>query len=447
MSTSRKTLAIVLAAGQGTRMRSEKPKVLHQIGHLSMLGHVLKALSDASVDKTAVVIGHNADLVRTDIAANAPDVDVFEQTERLGTAHAVLAARKAIEAFDGDHILVLYGDTPLVTADTLQAISDGLEDGSDVVVTGFHTDEPGKYGRFIMDGERLMAIREAKDATESELAITFCNGGLKGFTREHCLSILDRIDRNNAQGEYYLTDAVEIANEIGLSVSAVPISETEVLGVNDRAQLARAADLFQQRRRMDAMVSGVTLEAPETVFFAYDTQLAIDVTVEPNVVFGPGVSVGSGSQIRAFSHLEGTRVETGAVIGPYARLRPGTVVHNGAKIGNFVETKKTTVERGAKINHLSYVGDARVGEAANIGAGTITCNYDGVSKYQTNIRAGAFIGSNSALVAPVTIGEGAFVGSGSVITDDVPDHALALGRGRQVVKQRWASAFRAKRKN
>lgn len=447
MSIGRKTLAIVLAAGQGTRMRSDKAKVLHEIGGLSMLGHVLKTLNGADIEDVAVVIGHNGDTVRADLQKQAPAVAVFEQTEQLGTAHAVLSARQAIEAFDGDHVLVLYGDTPLVRTDTLMALLDGIDAGSDVVVTGFEAEVPGRYGRLIMDEDQLIAIREAKDATPDELAITFCNGGLKAFRHSQCLALLDAIDDNNAQNEFYLTDAVEIANARGLQVSAVKIAETEVLGVNDRVQLAEATRLFQNRARLNAMQNGVTLEAPESVVFSHDTELSSDVVVEPNVVFGLGVSVASGVQIRAFSHLEGARVETGAVIGPYARLRPGTHVNTGAKIGNFVETKKAVIERGAKVNHLSYIGDASIGASANIGAGTITCNYDGQSKFQTDIGAGAFIGSNSALVAPVTIGEGAFVGSGSVITDDVPDHALALGRGRQVVKPRWAGAFKAKRKN
>lgn len=443
--TARSSLMIVLAAGEGTRMRSALPKVLHEIGGRPMVGHVVAAALAAGAGRQAVVVGPGMDAVAAAVAKAAPGASSFTQAERLGTAHAVLQARAAIEA-GADDVLVLFGDTPLVTPETLQRVRGTLAEGADVAVLGFRTDRPTGYGRLLMEGGRLAAIREEKDATEAERAVTFCNAGIMGFRGAVMLGLLDAIGNANAKGEYYLTDAVEIATRRGLRVEAVEGAADEVLGVNDRAQLAEAERQFQERRRRAALLAGVTLTAPETVFFSHDTELGRDVVVEPNVVFGPGVAVASGARIRAFSHLEGARVAEGAIVGPYARLRPGADIGPDAHIGNFVEVKNAVIEAGAKANHLTYIGDARVGAKANVGAGTITCNYDGFGKYRTEIGAGAFIGSNSSLVAPVRIGDGAYIGSGSVVTDDVPADALAVGRGRQAIREGWAAAFRARMK-
>lgn len=440
----RKLLVVVLAAGEGTRMASRLPKVLHKIADRTMLHHVLEATRAVGASLTAVVVGPD----RADVAAEArrvcPDAEVFEQTERLGTAHAVLAARAALEQ-GADDVIVLYADTPLIRPETLARLRAPLAEGAAVAVLGFRPADPTGYGRLLTDGDALVAIREEKEASAAEKAVGFCNAGLMALSGAHALSLLERIGNANAKGEYYLTDAVELARADGRAAMAIEAETEEVAGVNSRIQLAEAEAILQQRLRRAAMARGATLVAPETVFFSADTQLGRDVVVEPNVVFGPGVSVGDDVTIHAFSHLEGAVVEAGASIGPFARLRPGTHLERGVRIGNFVETKAAHVEQGAKINHLSYVGDAHVGANANLGAGTITCNYDGFGKYRTEIGAGAFIGVNSALVAPITIGAGAFIGTGAVVTEDVPADALALARSRQVVKEGWASAFRARR--
>ncbi|MEJ1159319.1 bifunctional UDP-N-acetylglucosamine diphosphorylase/glucosamine-1-phosphate N-acetyltransferase GlmU [Prosthecomicrobium sp. N25] len=442
---TRSCLMIVLAAGEGTRMKSAIPKVLHEIGGRPMVGHVIAAAQAAGADRIAVVVGPRMEAVAAAVAKAAPGAQVFVQEQRLGTGHAVLQARKAIEA-GADDVVVLYGDTPLVTPETLLAVRARLAAGTDVVVLGFRTPKPAGYGRLLTKNDRLVAIREDKDASETERAVTLCNSGIMGFRGLKALQLLDRVGNANAKGEYYLTDAVEIAVAQGLSAAVVEGDEPEFQGVNDRAQLARAEAVFQDRRRRAAMAAGVTLTAPETVFFSHDTVLGQDVVIEPNVVFGPGVTVEAGARIRAFSHLEGARVGAAAIVGPYSRLRPGADIGPEAHIGNFVEIKNATVEAGAKANHLAYIGDARVGAKANIGAGTITCNYDGFGKYRTDIGANAFVGSNSSLVAPVRIGAGAYVGSGSVVTADVPADGLAIGRGRQVVREGWARAFREKMK-
>jgi bifunctional UDP-N-acetylglucosamine pyrophosphorylase/glucosamine-1-phosphate N-acetyltransferase len=438
----RSCLMIVLAAGEGTRMKSALPKVLHEIAGRPMVGHVIAAAQAAGADSLAAVIGPNAAAVEKTVRAAAPAAGVFVQTDRLGTAHAVLQARTAIEA-GVDDVIVLYGDTPLVTPETLRGVRDRLAGGAHVVVLGFRTPTPTGYGRLLTEGGRLVAIREEKDASAAEKAIDFCNSGIMGFRGAGLLSILDAIGNANAKGEYYLTDAVEIATARGLEAVAVEGPAEEFLGVNDRAQLAACEAVFQTRARTRAMAAGVTLVAPETVFFAHDTVIGRDVIVEPNVVFGPGVAIEAGARIRAFSHLEGAKVAGGAIVGPYSRLRPGADIGADAHVGNFVEIKNGRIGDGAKVNHLTYIGDAVVGAKSNIGAGTITCNYDGFGKYLTEIGAGAFVGSNSSLVAPVKIGDGAYIGSGSVITDDVPADALAIGRGRQVVKDGWAATFRA----
>lgn len=442
--SDRSLLVVVLAAGEGTRMKSRLPKVLHKVAGRSMLHHVLAATRAAGATRTAVVVGPGREDVAAEASRIVPDAQVFVQTERLGTAHAVLAARAALEQ-GADDVLVLYADTPLVRAETLARLRAPLAEGAAVAALGFEPEDPTGYGRLVTSGDELVAIREEKDATTAEKAIRFCNAGLMALAGKDALSILDRIGNANSKGEYYLTDAVEIARADGRPAVAAKADADEVAGVNSRIQLAEAEAILQQRLRRAAMAEGVTLIAPETVFFSADTVLGRDVIVEPNVVFGPGVTVGDDVVIHAFCHLEGAQLETGVSIGPYARLRPGTRLEAGVRIGNFVETKAAHIERGAKVNHLSYVGDAHVGAGANLGAGTITCNYDGFSKYRTEIGAGAFIGVNSALVAPVTIGAGAYVGTGAVITSDVPEDALAIARSRQVVKEGWAREFRAAR--
>ncbi len=438
--SGRSCLAIILAAGEGKRMRSARPKVLHEVAGLSLLGHVLKSVAASGADGLGVVIGPNHDAAAAEARRFAPNADIFVQTERKGTAHAVLAARDML-AKGYDDVIVAYGDTPLVLPETYRRLRDVIAGGAAVAVLGFEAKDPTGYGRLLMQNGNLIAIREHKDAGADERRVTLCNGGIMALDGRRALELLSEISPNNAQQEYYLTDCVEIGLAKGLRSGTYVVPESEVMGVNDRVQLADCETLYQARRRAQAMRDGATLIAPETVFFAYDTEIGSDVTIEPNVVFGPGVKVADGAVIHAFSHLEGASVGASATVGPFARLRPGTQLGTKVKIGNFVETKAATIEAGAKVSHLSYIGDARVGEEANIGAGTITCNYDGYFKYFTDIGAQAFVGSNSALVAPVKIGRGAYVGSGSVITKDVPEDALAVGRGRQVAKPGWALSF------
>ena len=408
-----------------------------------MLAHVLASVAAAGVGNVAVVVGPGRDDVRAETLRIAAHADVFVQSERLGTAHAVLAARVALAA-GYDDLIVLFADTPLVTGATILALREALAAGAGVAALGFEAADPFGYGRLIQDsGGRLAAIREEKDASADERAIRLCNAGLMAIDGRRAFELLARIGNDNAKREYYLTDIVELARADGLETRVVVADETEVLGVNDRIQLAQAEAVLQTRLRRAAMAAGTTLVAPETVFLAHDTALGRDVVIEPHVVFGPGVTVADGAVIHSFSHLEGARVGAGATIGPYARLRPGAALAEKAKVGNFVEIKNARVAAGAKVNHLTYIGDADIGANANIGAGTITCNYDGFFKYRTVIGENAFIGSNSALVAPVTVGAGAYVGSGSVVTKDVPADSLAVARGRQIEKGGWAQAFRA----
>jgi bifunctional UDP-N-acetylglucosamine pyrophosphorylase/glucosamine-1-phosphate N-acetyltransferase len=442
--SGRSCLAVVLAAGEGTRMRSAAPKVLHPVGGRPMLGHVVAVATQAGADRVAVVVGRGAEAVAGYVSA-LPGTEVFVQEERLGTAHAVLAARAALTR-GADDVVVLYGDAPLVRAETLAAARERLAAGADLVVVGFEAADPTGYGRLIVADRRLAAIREDRDASPAERLVRLANSGIMAFRGTHLPALLEAIGNDNAKGEFYLTDAVAAANALGLAVEVEIADEEEALGVNDRHQLAACEAAFQRRARRAALDAGATLIAPDTVFFSFDTVLAPDVTVEPNVVFGPGVSVGTGAVIHAFCHLEGAEVGPGASVGPFARLRPGAGLGEKARVGNFVEVKNAVLEAGAKANHLSYIGDAHVGAGANVGAGTITCNYDGVAKHHTEIGAGAFIGSNSALVAPVSIGAGAYVGSGSVVTDDVPPDALAIGRGRQIVKEGRAAAIRNRTK-
>lgn len=440
---SRDLLTVVLAAGKGTRMRSTQPKVLHRIAGRSMLGHVL-ALATAAPGggKLAVVVGPDMDGVRKEALAAAPGAAVYVQENQAGTADAVLAAREAIGAHEGD-LLVLFADTPLITPETVGKLLAELERGAQVAVLGFEARDPGSYGRLITapDGT-LAAIREAKDASSSEREIRLCNSGVMAFRLDAPLDVLGKIGNANAKGEFYLTDAIEIVRAQGGKAAVVRCDEEEVLGVNARQELAAAEAIWQRRARERAMAEGVTLIAPETVWFAFDTVLGRDVIIEPNVFFGPGVTVGEGAEIKANCHLEGARVGAGARVGPFARLRPGAVLGRDVHVGNFVEVKNVSMADGAKANHLSYLGDGSVGAKANIGAGTIFCNYDGFFKHATEIGEGAFVGSNSALVAPIKIGAGAYVGSGSVITKDVAADALALERSSQEERPGWALKFR-----
>jgi bifunctional UDP-N-acetylglucosamine pyrophosphorylase/glucosamine-1-phosphate N-acetyltransferase len=433
----------VLAAGEGTRMRSAKPKVLHAIGGETMLAHVLRAVTKAGGARVAVVIGPGLTAVADEARRVVPAAEIFEQTERRGTAHAVLAAKTAL-AKGADDVLVLFGDTPLVRADVLARLRKAIADGAAVALLGFRPADPAGYGRLLMKGGELVGVKEDRDASADEKKITLCNGGLMALSGDKALAILEKIGNANSKGEYYLTDAVAIAREMGLKAVAIDAGEDDVRGINTKGQLSEAEDVLQKRLRAAAMEAGVTLVAPETVFLAADTKFGKDVTVEPYVVFGPGVTIEDGATIRSFSHLEGAKVGKGARVGPYARLRPGADLGADVHIGNFVEVKAATIEAGAKANHLSYIGDARVGEGSNIGAGTITCNYDGFAKHKTDIGKGAFIGTNTALVAPVKVGDGAYIGSGSVITADVPADALALERAPQTVKEGWARKFRDK---
>jgi bifunctional UDP-N-acetylglucosamine pyrophosphorylase/glucosamine-1-phosphate N-acetyltransferase len=443
--TDRTCLAIILAAGEGTRMKSATPKVLHKVAGLPMVAHVVNAANEAGGGDVALVIGHGADAVLKFFQGQpASEVEAYVQEKRLGTAHAVLAARHAIER-GYDDLLVMFGDTPLIEAQALANARRGLSEGNAVVVVGFRTENPTGYGRLLEKAGRLVAIREEKDCTDEERKIAFCNGGLMAIAGEHALRLLDRIDNKNAKGEFYLTDIVEIANREGLKVAAIEASFDSALGVNSRAELAEAEGLWQQRKRRQVMLSGVTLHAPETVFFSHDTEIGQDTVIEPSVYFGLKVKIGAGVTIHGFSHLEDAIVGDRCDVGPYARLRPGTELREKAKVGNFVEIKKAVVEAGAKVNHLSYIGDARIGAGANIGAGTITCNYDGYSKFVTDIGENAFIGSNSSLVAPITIGNGAYVASGSVVTESVPDDALAFGRARQTTLPGKAKQLRERR--
>jgi bifunctional UDP-N-acetylglucosamine pyrophosphorylase/glucosamine-1-phosphate N-acetyltransferase len=427
------------------RMRTARPKVLHELAGRSMLAHVRSTVREGATGDIAVVVGPNGDSVVKEALKVAPESKIAVQPERRGTADAVLAARDQIER-GYDDILVLYADIPLIEASTLAAMRTELASGEEVVALGFEAADPTGYGRLIEHNGRLIAIREHKDASAEERASRLCNAGPITFSGAAALSLLAAVKPNNAQNEYYLTDIVEIANARGLAARALIAKEKEVIGVNDREQLAAAEAALQDRLRRRAMAAGATLTAPETVFLSFDARIGRDVLIEPHVVIGPGCSIEDGAVIRAFSHLDGARVAGGAIVGPYARLRPGADIAAKARIGNFVEIKQATIEEGAKVNHLTYIGDARVGAHANIGAGTITCNYDGFAKHKTDIGAGAFIGSNSALVAPVTIGDGAYVGSGSVITKSVEADALAVARGRQEDKAGWAKAFRDRHK-
>jgi len=440
---ARTCLAIVLAAGEGTRMRSARPKVMHALAGRSMLVHVLAAVGAAGTTAAAVVVGPKQDAVAAEAKRVLPCAEIFIQHERKGTAHAVLAAKAAIARKKPDDVLIVFGDTPLIAPETLQRLRAPLAKGAAIAVLAFRPADPTGYGRVLVRDGAVVAIREEADASASERAIALCNGGIMALAGKHALSILEKIGNANRKHEFYLTDAVAIARGMKLAAVAVEGEEDDVRGINTKAQLAEAERLMQERLRRKALDAGVTLIAPETVFLSADTKFGKDVTVEPYVVFGEKVKVDDGAVIRSFSHLAGAHVGKAAIVGPFARLRPGATLHEDVHIGNFVEVKEAVIEAGAKANHLSYIGDATVGAGSNIGAGTITCNYDGAAKHRTEIGADVFIGSNSALVAPVKIGAGAYVGSGSVITGNVPAKALALGRSRQVIKEGWATRLKA----
>ena len=439
-TSARPLAAIVLAAGQGTRMKSMLHKVLHPIASRPMLLHLCDSLAGLAPARTVVVVGANREQVEAAVAPIGAQVAV--QSPQLGTGHAVQQAEAALQGFDGD-ILILYGDVPLVETATMQRMLAALDEDTAAVVLGFRPEDPAAYGRIIASAEGgIEKMVEFKDASTAELAVTLCNSGLMAVRSADLWPLLARVGNDNAAGEYYLPDIIGLAAADGRSSRVVETGADEVAGVNSRAELAAMESRWQAARRARMMADGVTLTDPASVFFAFDTEIARDVTIEPFVVFGPGVRVASSCTIRAHSHVEGADVGEGCEIGPFARLRPGTVLGQNAKIGNFVETKKAVFGAGAKANHLSYLGDASIGARANIGAGTITCNYDGFLKYPTVIGDGAFIGSNSALVAPVTIGAGAIVGAGAVVTADVAADALALIRPPQVEKPGWAARFR-----
>jgi bifunctional UDP-N-acetylglucosamine pyrophosphorylase/glucosamine-1-phosphate N-acetyltransferase len=442
MSDQRRFAVVILAAGQGTRMRSDTHKVLHPIASRPLLLHLLDRVDALGADKRVVVVGKGRDQVEAAIAGR--DVSVALQAEQKGTGHAVQQAAAALSGYDGP-VLVLYGDTPFVEAETLRRMLDRLDgdDGPGVVVLASCPEDPLKYGRIILgEGDRIARMVEYKDATEEERAVRLCNSGMMAVRARDLFRWLDEVGNDNAAGEYYLPDVVNVAAAEGREAVVIEGDPYETAGVNSRAELAHLELEWQRRRREQVLDEGATLIDPESVWFAYDTKLGRDVTVEPHVVFGPGVQVADGATIHAFSHIEGAIIGARASIGPFARIRPGTRLGERTKVGNFVELKKADVGEGAKVNHLSYIGDASIGAAANIGAGTITCNYDGFGKYRTEIGAGAFIGSNSALVAPVRVGDGAIVGAGSVITRDVEADSLAIERNEQKGIAGWAKRFR-----
>lgn len=435
--------AVIMAAGQGTRMRSPTPKVLHKVGGRTMLDRAIDAVQAAGCERVVVVCGAHSPAVAEHVRKRLGEAAVAIQDPPLGTAHAVLCAKDALAGFEGD-VLVTNADCPLLTADDLTPLFDRRAAGDDLVMLAFEAADPALYGRMIQDADgRLLRIVEARDASPEEKAVRVCYSGMLAAAAGPLFDWLAAVDNDNVKAEYYITSIVGIANAAGRRVGVATASETAVMGADDQAGVARAEALWQARARAALMAEGVTMVAPETVFLSFDTQIAGGVVLEPNLVFGPGVSVESGAVIRAFSHLEGAVVRSGAIVGPYARLRPGADIGEDAHIGNFVEVKKVKVGKGAKANHLSYLGDGTVGAGANIGAGTIFCNYDGFDKFETHVGEGAFIGSNSSLVAPVTIGAGAYTGSGSVITKSVDADALGLERSVQLEKPGWAARFRA----
>ncbi|WP_455474917.1 bifunctional UDP-N-acetylglucosamine diphosphorylase/glucosamine-1-phosphate N-acetyltransferase GlmU [Bartonella sp. B30(2025)] len=440
---ARNCLSIILAAGEGTRMKSPIPKVLHKIAGLPLICHVIKQIELINSSQLAVIVGCGATDVMGVVQSFSENAMIFEQKERLGTAHAVLAARTALQK-KVDDVLVVFGDTPLIEQASLLQIRAQLADGADIVVSGFYTENPTGYGRLVEKNGRLVAIVEEKDANDEEKKISFCNGGILAINGKHAISLLSKIDNNNLKKEYYLTDIVSIASREGLDVRIVEVPFDNIVGINNCFELCKADSLWQKRKAHDLMLSGVTILKPESIYFSYDTEIEPGVVIEPHVYFGPGVKVRSGAVIRAFSYLEGAIIGQDAQIGPYARLRSGTELARSVKIGNFCEIKKAKIGESSKVNHLSYIGDAKIGARTNIGAGTITCNYDGFHKHNTVIGDDAFIGSHSALVSPIIIENGSYIASGSIITEDVPMNSLALGRARQVIKEDYAKKLRAR---
>ncbi len=445
---------VILAAGKSTRMKSARSKVLHEVGGRSLIGHVIGVAEGAGAALTVVVTGHDGEAVAAEASVHAANFAHAVQDPPMGTGHAVAAAIAAVDAlttFDGD-VIVVFGDTPLLRAENFTALQGARAAGASVAVLGFTPDDAAAYGRLLVSGELapgvhgLEAIVEFKEATEGQRAIDFCNGGAMLIDGAHLPALVAAIGNDNAKGEFYLTDAVALAVGKGLKSAAVEAAEDDVMGVDSRMGLARAEAVFQKRARVAHMAEGVTLRDPETVYFSFDTKIGRDVVVGQNVVFAPGVEIADNVTIKPFSHLEGARVEDAAQVGPFARLRPEAVIGRHVKIGNFVEVKKATIEEGAKVSHLTYIGDARVGAGSNIGAGVITCNYDGYNKYFTDIGADVFVGVNAALVAPVTIGDGANVAAGSTVTTDVPPDALGVARGKQRNIDGWAPKYRARKK-
>ncbi|MFP7570814.1 bifunctional UDP-N-acetylglucosamine diphosphorylase/glucosamine-1-phosphate N-acetyltransferase GlmU [Marivita sp. S2033] len=441
------TALVILAAGKGTRMESDLPKVLHKIGGAPLLHHAMLSASALEPERTVVVTGHGAELVEAAARDFDGDAVAVRQEEQLGTGHAVAQSRNALSGFEGD-IIVLYGDTPFISTETLRTMLDA-RNNHDVVVLGFEAPDPGLYGRLITDGNSLLRIVEYKDVTDEERGITLCNSGVICADAKCLFDLVAAIGNKNASKEYYLTDIVEIARQRGLTATAVTCDEAETIGINSRIELAAAETTFQTRKRQELIASGVQMQAPDTVFLSYDTTIGRDAEIEPNVIFAPGVTVESGARIRAFSHLEGAHVSRGATVGPFARLRPGAELAEDVHVGNFVEIKNAAIDEGAKVNHLTYIGDADIGARSNIGAGTITCNYDGVMKHRTTIGRDVFIGSNTMLVAPVTIGDEAMTATATTVTKDVPDGAMAIGRTEQTNKPGFArklfSLLRAKK--
>jgi bifunctional UDP-N-acetylglucosamine pyrophosphorylase / glucosamine-1-phosphate N-acetyltransferase len=433
---------IVLAAGLGTRMKSAIPKVLHKAAGRSLLGHVLHAAKAIEAAKIVVVHGSGHDAVKKESSKIIPDCLFAEQAERKGTGHAVMMAETALGHFEGT-ILILYGDVPLIEPETLTELLSKRDASHPMAVLGFEARDPSGYGRLLGQGGTIIAIREHKDASEAERAITLCNSGIIAIAARYLWPILKQLTPTNAQGEYYLTDVVELMAKAGHACALSTCGEAEVAGVNDRLQLSVIEAEFQRRFRHRAMLDGATLLAPDTVYFSADTKIGKDVIIEPNVFFGPDVTIGDDVEILASSHIEGANISKGARIGPFARLRPGAEIGENAHVGNYVEIKKAKLGKGAKANHLTYIGDAIIGAGSNIGAGTITCNYDGYEKHLTDIGENVFVGSNTALVAPVKVGAGANIAAGSVITSDVPADALAMTRSPATVKEGWAKRYRA----
>lgn len=424
---------IILAAGRGERMNSETPKVMHKIAGAPMIMHTLRTAKSLDPDRIIVITGYGAEQVEKEISELEPEIDFVRQIEQKGTGHAVKCAEKMLKNFTGN-TLILYGDVPFISPDTLELLIEEKESGTDLVVLGFESKQPGNYGRLIIENDQLISIVEAKDATTEQLKITLCNSGVLYTENKILFQLLSNITNENANQEYYLTDIVETAKNQNLSIKVVCCDELETLGVNTRSELSSAELTFQIRARERIIENGVTLSQPDTTYFSFDTEIGREACIGPNVVFGPGVTIESGAEILPFCHLEGCHISKGAKIGPFARLRPGTELSEDVKVGNFVEIKNSTISAKSKINHLSYIGDTTIGENSNIGAGTITCNYDGISKHTTEIGNDVFIGSNTLLVAPVSVGDNSMTASGTIVTESIPSGNLAIGRVKQVNK-------------